>query len=75
MNRIEALLGEHNTESHLYNLIYKSFPHELAIDCAQTESGDSSKAQLAVLLQKSMDSLSVYSKVSEGIRVGFGVIT
>ena len=65
LSRIDGLLSENNTESYLYNLMWNAFPHVTPINCpvaSATAGGD--KSQLGNLLQKVMDGLDIYSKVS-----------
>ena len=65
LSRIDGLLSENNTESYLYNLMWNVFPHVTPINCpvaSATTGGD--KSQLGNLLQKVMDGLDIYSKVS-----------
>ena len=65
LSRIDGLLSENNTESYLYNLMWNVFPHVTPINCpvaSATAGGD--KAQLGNLLQKVIDGLDIYSKVS-----------
>jgi len=73
--QIDKLLKEHNLESHLFNLIWKSFPHHQPIDCQVPQTQPISneteqpivchlnKSQLVIILQKTLDSFSVYNKV------------
>ena len=67
LSRIDGLLSENNTESYLYNLMWNAFPHVTPINCPVASANTSiggDKSQLGNLLQKVMDGLDIYSKVS-----------
>ena len=59
VDAIEHLLGEDNSDAHMYNTVWNAMSQPLPVSCADGVGS----ADLALLLQKTVSGLDIYSKV------------